>query len=110
MKDPAFNVAPPAGDVLGTSPKMVNERSSQGELPRRNEVSRETSREDALAATRHFFNTVTERRSVPEVLTTSTVSVAQIATPPVASIPVETESAEPETPSSRTLLPSGSTS
>ena len=38
----------------------------------------------------------------------STVSVSQIATPPVSSVPVETEHAEPETLPSRTFLPSGS--
>ena len=107
-KGPVSNVAPSAADVLETSSKVINERSSQEGLPRRNEVSRETSREDALVATRHFFNTVTERRNVPEVPTTSTVSVSQIATPPVTSVPVETELVEPETPSSRTFLPSGS--
>ena len=38
------NVMPPAVDVLETSPKVINERSSQESLPRRNEVSRETSK------------------------------------------------------------------
>ena len=99
---------PPAVDVSETSPKVINAISSQEELPRRNVVSRETSREDALAATRLFFNTVAERRNIPEVPTMSTVSVSQIVTPHVSSVPVETEPAEPETSSSRTLLPSGS--
>ena len=57
---PTSNVAPPAVDVPETSPKEFNERSIQEGLSRRNEVTRETSREDALAATRHFFNTVNE--------------------------------------------------
>ena len=87
---------------------MINERSSREGLPRRNEVSRETSREDALAATRLFFNTVAERRNIPEVPVMSTAGVSQTDTPPVPSAPVETEPAEPETPSSRTFLPSGS--
>ena len=102
------NVAPPAVDVSETSPKVINERSSHERLPRRNEVSRETSREDALAATRLFFNTVTERRNIPEVPVTSTAGVSQTDTPTAPSDPVETEPAEPETPSSRTFLPSGS--
>ena len=57
-RDPTSNVAPPAADVPETSPKVINERSIQEGLYRRNEVTRETSREDALAAIRHFFNTV----------------------------------------------------
>ena len=105
-KRPVSNVAPP--EVSETSPKVISERTSQQELPRKNEVSRETSREDTLVATRCFFNTVTERRNVPEVPTTSTVSVSQIDTPLVTSAPVETEPAELETPSARTFLPSGS--
>ena len=49
------NVATPFTEVPETSPKVIQERSSQEELPRRNDVSRETSRADALATTRHFF-------------------------------------------------------
>ena len=40
------NVAPPAVDVPETSPKVINGRSIQEGLSRRNEVTRETSRED----------------------------------------------------------------
>ena len=104
-KGPVTNVAPP--EVSETSPKVISERTSQEELPRRNEVMRETSREDALATTRLFFNIVAERRNITEVPTMSTVSVSQIDTPPVSSAPVETEPAELETPSARTFLPSG---
>ena len=81
---------------------------SQEELPGRNEVTRENSREDALAATRLFFNTVAERRNMNEVPTTTTVSVSQIDTPPVSSVPVVTEPAELEMTSTRTVLPNGS--
>ena len=101
------NVATPVTEGPETSPKVIQERPSQEELPRRNEVTRESSREDALAATRLFFNTVAERRNMNEVPTT-TVSVSQIDTPPVSSIPVVTEPAEPETTSTRTFLPNGS--
>ena len=59
-RGPTSNVAPPAVDVPETSPKVINERSIQAGLSRRNEVTRETNREDVLAATRHFFNTVNE--------------------------------------------------
>ena len=105
VKGPVSNVVPP--EVSETSPKVINEQYSQERLPRRNDVSRETSREDALATTRLFFNTVAERRNITEVPTTSTVSVSQIDTPPVSSAPVETEPAELETPYVRTSLPSG---
>ena len=59
-RDPISNVAPPAADIPETSLKVINERSIQEGSSRRNEITRETSREDALAATRHFFNTVNE--------------------------------------------------
>ena len=87
---------------------MIKERSLQEDLSRRNKVTRETSREDALATTRHFFNTVNEQRNIPEVPVTSATSVSQIDAPPVSHDPVETEPTEPETTSPRTYLPSGS--
>ena len=100
------SVAPPIS--IETRPKVISERISQEELPGRNEITRETSREDALAATRCFFSTVTERRSATEVPVKTTVSVSQTDTPPVTSATVETERPEPETSPVRTFLPSGS--
>ena len=114
-KRPVSHVVSP--DIAETCPKVVRERLNQEELPRRNEVTRESSREDALATTRCFFSTVTEGRNVPEVPTTSTVpevpttttvSVSQMDTPPVLSVPIVTEPAELETTSTRTFLPNGS--
>ena len=105
-KRPVSNVVPP--EVSETSPKVISERTSQEELPRRNEISRETSRMDALATTRLFFNTVAEGRNITEVPTMSTVSVSQIDIPPAPSVTAETEPPEPETTSSRMYLPSGS--
>ena len=99
------NVVPPIS--IETRPKVISERISQEELPERSEITRETSREDALAATRLFFNTVAERRSATEVPVTSTMSVSQTDTPPATSAPVETECPEPETSNVRTFLPSG---
>ena len=93
---------------IETRPKVINERINQEDLSGRNEITRETSREDALAATRHFFSTVTERRSAMEVPVTTTMSVSQTDTPPVTSTPVETECPEPENSPLRTFLPSGS--
>ena len=103
---PILNVAPPTTETPETKPKVTQERSSQEELPRRNEVTRESSREDALATTRHFFDTIAERRHMNEIPTTTAVSVSQVDTPPVSSVPVVTEPAALETSSPRILLPS----
>ena len=98
-------VAPPIS--IETRPKVISESIGQEELPGRTEITRETSREEAIGATRCFFSTVTERRSATDVPVTTTVSVSQTDTPPVISAPVETECPEPETSSVRTFLPSG---
>ena len=87
---------------------MVSERENQEDLPGRNDITRETSREDALATTRCFFSTANERRSATDVPVTTTTSVSQTDTPPVPSVPVETEHPEPESSTVRTFLPSGS--
>ena len=106
-KRPISNVTSPVTEVPETHPKVIDAKTDQDELPSRNDVSRETSRADALATTRCFFSTVTERRNVPKVPTTSTVPVSQTDTPPVSSAPVVTEPADLETPSVRTLVLSG---
>ena len=100
------SVAPPSS--METRPKVISESRDQEELPVRTEITRETSREDAIATTRHFFSAVTERRSATDIPVTTTVSVTQTDTPPVTSVPVETEHQEPETSPERTFLPSGS--
>ena len=87
------SVAPPSS--IETRPKVVSESRDQGELPGRTEVTREASREDALAATQYFFHTESERRSTTEVPATTTTSVPQTDIPPVTSVPVETEHPEP---------------
>ena len=99
------SVAPPIS--IETRPKVNSESIGQEELPGRTEITRETSREDALAATQRFFSTVTERRSATDVPVTTAVSVSQTDTPPVTSAPVEMERPEPETLPVRTFLPSG---
>ena len=101
------NVAPPSS--IETRPKVVSESNNQDVLSGRNIMTREASREDALAATRRFFHTEPERRSATEVPVTTTMSVSQVSqtdTPPVMSVPVETERPEPSPV--RTFLPSGS--
>ena len=87
------SVAPPSS--IETRPKLVNVSSrDQGTLPGETETTRETSREDALAATRQFFHTESERRSATEVPTTTSTSVPQTNVPPVTSVPVATEQPE----------------
>ena len=107
-RGPTSNLAPPAVDVPETHPKVINERSTMEGSSRRNEITRETSREDALAATRHFLNTVNERRNIPEVPVMTATGVSQTDTPPVSHDSIETEPTEPETTSPRTYLPNGS--
>ena len=107
-RDPTLSSVPPATEVPETSPKVINVRSDQERSSGRNVITRETSREDALAATRLFFNTVNERRNVPEVPVMSATGVSQIDTPPVPPDPNETESAEPGTVSPQVYLPNGS--
>ena len=87
------NVVPPSS--IETRPKVFSESSNQDVLSGRHIMTREASREDALAATRHFFHTEPERRSTTEVPATTTTSVPQTDIPPVTSVPVETERPEP---------------
>ena len=107
-RGPTSNVAPPVVDVPETSPKVIEERSIQEDLSRRNEATRETSREDTLAAMRHFFNTINEQRNIPEVPVMSATSVSQRDASPVSHDPIETEPSEPQTTFPRTYLPNGS--
>ena len=76
-------------------PDVIEERISQENMSNRNKITREASREDALAATRHFFHTEPERRSTMEVPVTTTTSVPQTDIPPVTSVSVQTECPEP---------------
>ena len=50
-RDPTSNIASPATEVPETSPKVMNVRSNQESSSGRNTITRETSREDDLAAT-----------------------------------------------------------
>ena len=49
------NVATPFTGVSETSPKVIQERPSQEELPGRNEVTRESSRKDAFGSNQTSF-------------------------------------------------------
>ena len=106
---PTSNVVPPSTKVPGTRPKVINVRFDQESASGRNTITRETSREDALAAARLFFNTVNERRNIPEVPVMSTTGVSQIDTPLVPSDPIETEPTDPGTACPQVYLPNGLT-
>ena len=97
---------------------MATERSStQVESPRRIERTREASREDAIALTRHFFVSVNgQSRTTTELPAETTNDVSggntqHMNIPVVSSTPItETETTEAETRSPRTFLPNGSPS
>ena len=72
----------------------MEERVHQENMSRKDEISRECSRENALTQTRDYFNNVTERRSATEVPTTTVTGVSQPDTPPTTSAP-EIEHSEP---------------
>ena len=100
------SVAPPIS--IEIRPEVIEERIHQEDMSGRTEITREHSREDALATTRCFFGNVIERRSATEVPVTTTASVSQTDTPRITSAPVETELLGPETSPGRIILPSGS--
>ena len=89
---------------------------TQVESPRRIERTREASREDTIASTRHFFATVNgQNRTTTELPTETTTDVSggntlHMNIPVVSSTPIETETSEGETRSPRTFLPNGSPS
>ena len=66
-RSPPSNVAPPAAEIPETDLKVVTESSTQVEPSRRVEITRELSREDAIAVTRHFFTMVDEQRNTAEL-------------------------------------------
>ena len=82
-RGPPSNVVPPAAEIPETNPKVINERSIQVEPSRRIEVTRETSREDAIVATRQFFTMVEEQRNTAELPVVTTTDVLQMNIPPV---------------------------
>ena len=85
-------------------PDVTEERIHQEDMSRGNKITRESSKEDALATTRCFFGNNTERRSATELPVTTTMSVSQTDTPPTTSAP-EIECPEPSPV--RTFPPSG---
>ena len=78
------------------------------ELSRRVELTREMSREDAKAVTRHFFTMVSEQRNTTELPVVTATEVSHVNIPPVSHDLIETEPTEPVTTSPWTYLPNGS--
>ena len=60
------------------------------EPARRVEITRELSREDAIAATRYFFTTVDEQRNTAELPVVTTTDVSQMNVPTVSQVLIET--------------------
>ena len=101
-----------------TQLKVATERGpTQAESPKRIERTREASREDAIASTRYFFATVNRQNETTTELPAETTTAADVSggnapmnIPVVSSTPIETETTEGKTISSRTFLPNGSPS
>ena len=102
------NVMSPAAENLETNPKVITRSSPQVEPSRRVEVTREMSREDAIAVTRHFFTTVSEQRNTTELPVVTATDALHVNIPPVSHDLIETEPTEPGTTSPWTYLPNGS--
>ena len=87
---------------------------TQVESTRRIKRTREASREDAIASTRHFFAAVNRQNETMTELpveNTTTMDVsggnAPMNIPVVSSAPIETETTDRETRSPRIFLPNG---
>ena len=87
---------------------MITRSSTQVEPSRRVEITRESSREDAIAATRHFFTMVSEQRNTSELPVVTTTDASQMNVPTVSHALIETEPTEPGITSPWTYLPNGS--
>ena len=116
-RSPSLNVIALTAETPETHLKVTTERcSTQVESPRRIQRTREASREDAIASTRHFFASVNgQNRTTTELPAETTTDVSGgnaqhitvVSTTPIAT---ETETPEAETRSPRTFLPNGSPS
>ena len=117
-RSPSSNVVTSTAETPETHLKVATKRSSTHvESPRRIERTREASRVDAIASTRHFFATVNgENRTTTELPAEIAADVCggyalHKNIPIVSSTPItETESTEGETRSPRTFPPNGSPS
>ena len=109
-RSPASNVVPPAVEIPETNLKVITGSSTQVEPSRRVEITKESSREDAIAATRCFFTTVDEKRNTAELPVVTTTDASQMNVPTVSQVLIETGPTEPETTCLWTYLPNGSPS
>ena len=118
-RNPSSNViTTTAEETPKTHLKVLTERNTtQVEPPRRIHRTREASREDAIASTRHFFASVNgqNRITTTELPTATTTDVSggdNLNIPVTSAIPITTEmvTTEAETRSPRTFLPNGSPS
>ena len=117
-RSPSSNVITSTKETPETHLKVATERNLiQVESPRRIQRTREASREDAIASTRHFFASVNgQNRTITTGLpaeTTTDVSGGNNLNIPVTSatpIVTEVETMEAETRSPRTFLPNESPS
>ena len=96
------NVVPPTTEIPETSLKVITRSSTQVEPSRRVEITRESSREDAIAVTRHFFTTVDEQRNTAELPVVTTTDASQMNVPTVPHVLIKTEPPESETTSPHT--------
>ena len=72
---------PPTAEIPETNLKVITGSSTQVESSRRVKITRELSREDAIAATMHFFTTVDEKRNTAELLVVTTTDGSQMNVP-----------------------------
>ena len=112
-RSPSSNVITSTAETPETHLKVATEISStQVESPRRIQRTREASKEDAIASTRHFFASVNgQNRTTTELSAEITTDVSEgdalhVNIPVVSSTPIT----EAETGSPRTFLPNGSPS
>ena len=111
---PFTNIVPSTEETPETHLKVVPERNLiQREFPRRIQRTREASREDAIASTRHFFASVSEQNRVTKMeLPTETSTdipggnTINLNIPVTSSTPIvmEAETIEAEARNSRTFL------
>ena len=104
-RSPPSNVAPPAAEIPETNLKVITESSTQVEPSRRVDITRELSRKDAIAATRHFFTMVNEQRNTAELTVVTTTDASQMNVPTVSHALIEKEPTEPGTTFPQTYLP-----
>ena len=77
------DIAPPAAEIPETNLKVITESATQVEPSRRVEITREVSREDAIAVTRYFFTMMGEQRDTAELPVATTTDTAQVNLPAV---------------------------